>query len=164
MKKIEDIVTDKLIDMIQYVLSKVIKPDINVNSVRDIDEDMIIKLKEEKNIEGIILDVDETLRKEMKKIPKHNDEWIDMVGKHLKIIILSNGIDKNIEEHFKAKGIDYISFAHKPLKKNFLKASEKMNIEPDKIMVIGDSLFSDIYGGNRNNMKTALIKEVEEER
>ena len=39
-----------------------------------------------------------------------------------------------------------------------------MNLRPDKVMTIGDSLFDDVYGGKRNNMKTALIKDVEEER
>ena len=66
-------------------------------------------------------------------------------------------------EH-KEKGIDYIGFAHKPLKKNFLKACEKMNLSPDKIMTIGDSLFDDVYGGKKNNMKTVLVKDVDEER
>ena len=31
-------------------------------------------------------------------------------------------------------------------------------------MIIGDSLFDDVYGGKRNNMKTALVKDVDEER
>lgn len=68
-----------------------------------------------------------------------------------------------ILNNIKKKGIDYIGFAHKPLK-NLLKACEKMNLSPDKVMTIGDSLFDDVYGGKKNNMKTALIKDVEEER
>lgn len=28
--------------------------------------------------------------------------------------------------------------------------------------MVGDSLFDDIYGGKRNKMKTALVKEVED--
>ena len=39
-----------------------------------------------------------------------------------------------------------------------------MKLSPDKVIVIGDSLVSDIYGGKRNNMKTALVKDVDEER
>lgn len=40
----------------------------------------------------------------------------------------------------------------------------KNDLSPNKVMTIGDSLFDDIYVGKRNNMKTALIKDVEEER
>ena len=57
-----------------------------------------------------------------------------------------------------------ILFYHKPFKKNFMKACEKMGIEPEKTLVIGDSLWCDIFGGKRNQMKTALVKDVEEQK
>ena len=38
-----------------------------------------------------------------------------------------------------------------------------MNIQPNKVLVIGDSLFDDVLGGKRNNMKTVLVKDVEDE-
>lgn len=128
-----------------------------------IDEKQIKKIKQQYDIEGIILDVDETLKKDMKEIPKVNQEWIEKLKDQIKIIILSNGIDKKMEEYFKEKGISYISFAHKPLKKNFLKACKEMNIKPEKVLVIGDGLFNDIYGGKRNKMRTALVRDVENE-
>ena len=31
-------------------------------------------------------------------------------------------------------------------------------------MIIGDDLFSDIYGGKRNNMKTVMVKSVAEDK
>ena len=34
-----------------------------------------------------------------------------------------------------------------------------MDLTPDKVLVIG---ICDIYGGKRNNMKTALVKDVED--
>ena len=99
----------------------------------------------------------------MKKIPKCNQEWIENLKGQLKIIILSNGIDKDIDNFFKERGIDYIGFANKPLRKNFIKACKMMNVEPDKVLVVGDSLFSDIHGGKRNCMKTVLVRDVEDE-
>lgn len=77
-------------------------------------------------------------------------------------MIVSNGVDKDIEKYFNKNGIDYIRFACKPLKKNFAKACEKMNVNPERVLMVGDSLFDDIYGGKRNKMKTALVKEVED--
>ena len=38
-----------------------------------------------------------------------------------------------------------------------------MNIEPDKVMVVGDSLLCDVHGGKKNSMKTVLVKDVEDE-
>ena len=163
MKPIEDIVADKIYELVNYMLAKKIKPDIKLETVGALSKEDIRKLKDELGIQGVILDIDETVRKDMNKIPKCNEEWIDMLKDELKVIVVSNGIDKGIENFFILKGIDYIGFAHKPLKKNFIKACEMLGIAPEKILVIGDSLFSDIYGGKRNNMKTALVKKVDDE-
>ena len=38
-----------------------------------------------------------------------------------------------------------------------------MNLEPEKVIMIGNRVFSDILGGKANNMKTALVKKVEDE-
>ena len=113
--------------------------------------------------EKINLDIDETVRKDMKSIPKCNQEWIEMLKSQLKVIVVSNGVDRGVEEFFKLQGIDYIGFAHKPMKRNFIKACDKMEISPEKVLVIGDSLWCDIFGGQRNKMKTALVKKVEDE-
>ena len=163
MKTLDEIVADKILDLIHYIMSKLIKPDMTIEKVTQLNVEEIEKLKQRYGIEGIIIDVDETLRKEMREIPKCNKDWIrDLKGK-IKIVILSNGIDNKIEKYFKEEGIEYIEFAHKPLKKNFQKACKKMNVKPDKVLVIGDSLLDDIYGGKRNNMKTVLVKKVEED-
>lgn len=158
---IEDIVEKKIYEIVNLVLSKFIKPTIKVDKVTQIDEETIDRLKEEYNIQGIILDIDETVRKNMSSIPKCNEEWIDMIRAKLKVIVVSNGVDGKIEEFMKTRNINYISFAHKPLRKNFKKACDLMGIEPENVLVVGDSLWSDIYGGNRNNMKTIKVKDVE---
>lgn len=162
MKTLEDLVAEKLCDLVHYALSKIIKPDMTLNKVNELDIQAIEKMKQQYGIEAIILDVDDTLRKEMKDIPKCNKEWIEGLKGKIKIMIVSNGVDRDIEKYFKENGIDYIGFACKPLKKNFIKACEKMNVNPESVLMVGDSLFDDIYGGKRNNMKTALVKEVED--
>lgn len=163
MKTLEDLVAEKLCDLVHYALSKIIKPDMTLNKVNELDIQAIEKMKQQYGIEAIILDVDDTLRKEMKDIPKCNKEWIEGLKGKIKIMIVSNGVDRDIEKYFKENGIDYIGFACKPLKKNFIKACEKMNVNPESVLMVGNSLFDDIYGGKRNNMKTALVKEVEDE-
>lgn len=162
MKTLDELVADKILDLVHYVLSKFIKPDMTLNKVNELDIQAIENLKQQYGVEGIILDVDDTLRKKMKDIPKCNKEWIEDLKDKIKIMIVSNGVDKDIEKYFNENGIDYIGFACKPLKKNFLKACKKMNVNPESVLVVGNSLFDDIYGGKRNNMKTALVKEVED--
>lgn len=163
MKSIEDLAADKIYELVNYLLAKKIKPDISLDSVRNLTEEQIDLLKSKLGIEAVILDIDETVRKEMKAIPKCNEEWLDMLKSKLKVIVVSNGVDRGVEDFLKLKGIDYIGFAHKPLKKNFIKACEKLDVNPESVLVIGDSLWSDIYCGKRNKMKTALVKRVEED-
>lgn len=163
MKPIEDILADKIYELVNYVLAKKIKPDMKLETVGSLTKEDIRKLKEELGVQGVILDIDETVRKDMKMIPKCNEEWLDMLKQELKVIVVSNGIDGKVEDFLKTKGIDYIGFAHKPMKRNFIRACEKIGIAPEKTLVIGDSLWSDIFGGKRNNMKTALVKRVEDD-
>lgn len=108
MKTLDELIADKIMDLLHYVLSKFIKPDITLENVNQLDSNAIDKLKQQYGIEGIILDVDETLRKEMKDIPKCNKEWIESLKDKLKVIIVSNGKDQKIEQYFKEIGIDYI--------------------------------------------------------
>ena len=164
MKTLEDLIAEKIGELIHYVLVKKVKPDMTVGKVTELDEDAIKRLKEEYGIEGIILDVDETLRKEMKMIPKVNRDWIESLQGQLKVIILSNGVDRKVENYFKERGITYIGFAHKPLRKNFLKACQQMELDPEQVLVIGDSLYDDVHGGKKNNMKTVLVTEVQGEK
>ena len=141
MKKIEDLIADKICELAAYILSKRIHPDIKIDKVTDLSREEIRYVKQRYNLEGVILDIDDTLRKDMKKIPKCNEEWLNMIKQELKVIVVSNGNDKKIEEFFREKDIDYIGFAHKPLKRNFIKACERLKIQPENVLVVGDSLF-----------------------
>jgi HAD superfamily phosphatase (TIGR01668 family) len=162
-KSLEDRIMDFIFSKVNAAMAKVIKPDMEVDNVGCLNVDEIRRLKKEYGIKGIILDIDETVRSDMGDIPKVNQEWINMIKDELKVIVVSNGIDKKVERYFELLGIDYIGFAHKPFKKNFIKACEKMGLEPEKTLVIGDSLWCDIFGGQRNQMRTALVKNVDDE-
>lgn len=158
MERSEDIIGKQISRLLQSALSRLIKPDITVNKVSDLDTKEMERIKKELGIEAIILDVDETLRTDMQPISKTNQEWIETLKGKVKIIVLSNGIDQSIEEYFRNIGIDYIGFACKPLKANFVRACTRMGVRPENVMVVGDSLFSDIFGGQRNRMKTVHVR------
>ena len=161
-KSIDELVADKIFELVNYVISFRVKPNITVGTVTELTETEIDRIKKQYGIEGVILDVDETLRKNMKAIPPANQAWIDMIKTKLKVIVLSNGVDGSVQEFFRLKGIDYIGFAHKPLSRNFRKACAKMELDPEKVLVIGDDLFSDIYGGKRHNMTTVKVTKVDD--
>lgn len=147
--KIQNLVEQKIYNVINSEFKKYIKPSFSFKEVKDINLEIVKRLKSQYGIGGIILDVDETLRKDMMKIPDCNRTWIEFMKKEFKVIILSNGIDKKVKEYANEKGIGYISFAKKPLKKGFLTACEMMGLEPENVLVIGNDIICDIYGGNK---------------
>lgn len=163
MRRIDDILVEKICDILNFALSKAVKPDITMENVRVLNKGMIRYLKEKYGIEGVILDVDETLRRETRNIPRCNQDWIESLRGELKVVILSNGWSEKVEKYFAERGIDYIKFGFKPLRRNFLKACKSMDVDPDKVLVIGNDLWSDIHGGKKNNMRTALVKKVQED-
>ena len=132
----------------------------SINDVKDINLRFVKKLKREYGIGGIILDVDDTIRKNMMDIPDCNKNWVEFMKKEFKVIILTNGKDKRVSDYAKQIGIGCIQLAKKPLKKGFYTACDLMGLEPQNVLVIGNDIICDIFGGNRAGMFTAIIKDI----
>ena len=146
-----------LFDAIEYILCKLIKANMNINSITELTEEEIDKIISHYGIKGVILDVDETLRYNMEDIPDYNKKWLEMVAKKLKVVVLSNGMDMNIKQQINKMGIEYIGFGLKPLKINFIKACNLLGLKPSEVIVIGDDILSDIYGAKRNKMTSIKV-------
>ena len=159
-KSVLDLLEQKIYNAINNQLKKCIIPNLKLQKVTDIDLQLVKKLKSEYGIGGIILDVDETIRKNMMDIPDCNKKWIQFMKQEFKVIILSNGYDKKIEEFSKENNLKYLSFATKPLKGNFLKACDNIGLNPENVLLIGDDIVADIYGGNRCGLITAIVETV----
>lgn len=136
---------------------KRILPDLIISKITDLDDFKIKELKEKYGVEGLILDVDETLRYNMKPISEKNKEWIKNVLKSFKVIVISNGYDRGVNDFLTSINIEYITIAHKPFKRAFLNGADSLNLSPEKIMVVGDSLIDDILGGKLNKMLTTWV-------
>lgn len=156
---LEEIIADYFFKLVAKAFSKVIKPDMKFEDVTSITEEYLTLLKHQYGIEGLIVDVDDTLRVYGNEIGPECCEWIDLIKKYFKIIIVSNGIDPKIQEYFEQLQIDYIGFAGKPLPFSFKKALKKLDLKPEQVAVIGDNMFADIYGGKKHNMTTIMVNE-----
>jgi predicted HAD superfamily phosphohydrolase YqeG len=49
----------------------------------------------------------------------------------------------------------------KPAKKGYIRAIKLLNVKNTEIAAVGDQIFTDVYGGNRLNMHTILVKPIE---
>lgn len=162
--EIDMAIEEKIDKMIQNIASKFIKPNEKYDAVTQIDLEEIKKLKSTYGIGGIILDIDGTVRKDMDKISDSIIEWMTFMRSEFKMCIVSNGMDKYVKEIADNIGVNYISLACKPMRKSFIIAANNMGLEPENILVIGNEYISDIFGGNRTGMRTAVVKEYDDER
>ena len=155
---------EKIYDNMGKLFNKLLKnsviPNQKYKDIKEINLEEVRRWKKVYNIEGVILDIDGTLRKNMEDIDFSNIKWIMDLSKELKICMVSNGFkDINIAKIASRLGIKYISFALKPLNKSFLEAAKEMKLSPQNIIVVGNEYLTDIFGGNRNNMMTVMIDE-----
>ncbi len=100
-------------------------------------------------IRGVILDLDNTIVSEDDRYlsPKAED-WIGQAKlAGLSFFILSNGKRRYRVRYWSERlDIPAINPAKKPFSNSFYKAMTSMQLPPDKVVVIGDSLHTDVIG------------------
>lgn len=134
-------------------------PDLYLNNVKEIS----IEILKEKNIKGLILDIDNTLIDYDKQIIENAEEWCNnLKNQGIKMCILSNTNKyKKVKKVADILGLKYLYFAHKPSKRGFEKARKILDLPAKQIAVVGDQIFTDVLGGNRSNMYTILTKPID---
>lgn len=108
---------------------------------------------------AVVFDIDNTL------VPHGADSTEHVVALFknihdigMKTLLLSNNNEKRILRFNKSLNTKYISEAGKPSPDAYLKALSLLNTKRDQMIVIGDQLFTDIYGANKVGMVSILVK------
>ena len=138
---------------------EILRPKVYVNSIYNID---LKKLKKVKKIKGIIVDLDNTLIAWGKKeIDNRINDWIkEAKSLKLKLCIVSNNSSKRVTEFAEIFKIPYSSNSIKPFNAPFIKAIEILDTKNSETIVIGDQIFTDIWGGNRLKLFTILVAPI----
>lgn len=77
------------------------------------------------------------------------------------LFILSNNRGAHRASRFaQALGVPFIGSAGKPRTPSFFRAMEKMGCTPAETAIVGDQIFTDIWGGNRAGVATLLVKPI----
>ena len=135
---------------------EILKPKVYINSVFNID---LRKLKKTKKIKGIIVDLDNTLVAwGQKEISQKIIDWVKEAKRlGFKICIVSNTNSKRVAEFAKIFNIPYHSKYFKPFSIAFNNGLKILNTKKSETVVIGDQIFTDIWGGNRLKLLTILV-------
>jgi HAD superfamily phosphatase (TIGR01668 family) len=121
------------------------------------------KLKKN-GIKCLLFDLNNTLASYDEDYPSEKlREFIYNLGKDFKIIIVSNS-NKNRIRPFKEKlNLDSSFSSKKPFNKKLKKIMRLYKLRDIDIALIGDSLLTDIYGGNKMNFTTILVNAISED-
>ncbi len=133
-------------------------PDEWVESVFVIDYPEYFK----KGYRAIAFDIDNTLVPHGKMGDDELKAFIDRLKETgFKIMLVSNNSHERNDLFAVPLGLEYVHKAGKPGTKGFKKACRVMKVRPDKVLCIGDQLFTDILGGNRAGMHTILVNPID---
>ena len=130
-------------------------PDAYMESTYAIDFEKLYR----EGIRGVIFDIDNTL------VPHGApaDERAVKLFERLRAIgldycLISNNQLPRVKPFADAVQAKFVEDAHKPSRKNYLKAMELMHTDLNSCIFVGDQIFTDVYGARRCGMRTILVK------
>ena len=140
------------------ILKRMFLPDLYINDIYKLDIENIKKL----NIKAFIFDIDNTIvTYDDITAPEKTVKWFDFLHQNgIKTYIVSNNKKERVEVFSKSINEPYYYKALKPRKKYLKLALDELNVKSNEAALIGDQLFTDIYGGKRMKMYTILTKPI----
>lgn len=111
-------------------------------------------------IQGLVLDVDETLVPLKKAyVSQELRQWVEQIRQPIPIWLVSNNISENrIGRIANSLGLPYLFGAGKPSRRKLRKAIHAMELPIPQVAMVGDRLFTDVLAGNRMGMFTILVE------
>ena len=138
---------------------KKLYPDYIFPTIQDIDDDFFRKL----NIRFLIMDIDNTLVPYTCPEPtKQAHAFLQRLKKaNIAGGFVSNNHAARVELFNKTIGLPYICNAKKPFTAGIKKLMKIIEADKMHTALIGDQIFTDIYGGNRAGLTTILVNPIE---
>ncbi len=140
---------------IKFML-KNFRPDRKISTITDIN---LEELKQNQLI-GLIIDIDNTIMPYGEQdIPENIKKWLETAdAMNFRIYFLSNTMQDRANYVEETLGYPACSHSLKPRKKCFYQAQKYFGLAEEEIVVIGDQIFTDIFGGNRAGFNTILVE------
>lgn len=107
---------------------------------------------------GILFDIDNTLVLHGADSNQAVDDLLlRLDGLGLQTLLLSNNSEERILRFLHHKDLPYIAEADKPVPAAYLQAVDRLGLAKDQVIVIGDQLFTDVYGANRAGLASIRV-------
>ena len=115
-------------------------------------------------VAGLLLDIDGTLMETRDAMPARPVlDWLEeMKSAGVALYILSNNRHRERVQAF-AQTVDlpWQNLAGKPGKRGFRLAAERLGLPPEKLALVGDQTFTDMWGARRWGCKGILVESTD---
>ncbi len=124
--------------------------------------DLNLEELNDRQIKGIITDLDNTLVEwDRPEATPELLDWMYFVKRQgFQVTIVSNNNKERVSSFSEPTGIQFIHSAKKPMGHAFRKACKRMGLKKNEVVVIGDQVLTDVFGGNRAGFYTVLVVPV----
>ena len=115
------------------------------------------------NINTLLLDVDNTLSCHHAGVLYNGvAEWLEKMKKSgISLFVVSNSKNKRIEPFAKKIGLPFEALSLKPLTKGINRAIKRANAEKKTTALVGDQLFTDVWGAKKAGIFSILVKPID---
>lgn len=136
---------------------KTFYPDLYAGSTYTIDFEKLY----EDGIRGLVFDIDNTLVPHGAPADARAIRLFERLKKiGFRCCLISNNQEPRVAMFNEPIQVDYVYNAHKPSRKNYIKAMEIMQTTPETTVFIGDQLFTDVWGAKRSGIFSILVKPI----
>ncbi|MBE6022422.1 MAG: YqeG family HAD IIIA-type phosphatase [Cellulosilyticum sp.] len=121
--------------------------------------DLSIETLIQEGIKGIIFDIDNTLVPyDVAEPTREIIEFFTQIQEAgIQITLVSNNTEDRVLKFNEKLKVLALHKAQKPLNRSFKKALEMMRCSKDEVIIVGDQIFTDVYGGNCFGIQTYLV-------
>lgn len=135
-----------------------LRPDRVARSVFDIDLHALKRM----GITTLCLDLDNTLVGWNRPPDERIRSWLATVRElGFKVAVVSNNTTARVDTFCAELGLQGVAVARKPRRSGFRRAMALLGADPARAAVIGDQIWTDVWGGNRAGCFTVLVRPLE---
>lgn len=140
---------------------KSLVPKYSIKNIFELNIDTIL----EKGYTNLFLDLDNTLDSYKTLLPSDRVKKFinECKEKGITPYIVSNNNSDRVINYGKELDIEVFSSMKKPFKKRLNKLIKEKNIDKSKTLMIGDQIFTDVWGGNNLDIVTILVEPIVKE-
>ncbi len=112
-------------------------------------------------IQAVLLDLDNTLVGwQRHDVPDAVLAWLaDLKAAGIKLCLVSNTrFGRRLKKLSEELDIPYVRRAWKPRKRGFRAAMQELAVDPANTVMVGDQMFTDVWGANRSGVYSIMVK------